>query len=64
VLPQDHSLARLLAHWDRGKFARPLEEWRRIFSELFEPILFKPYVLSSMGMALWNMVYFKGRSKV
>jgi SAM-dependent methyltransferase len=63
VLPEKRSVARLLAHWDRGKFARPLEEWRGIFSRLFEPILFEPYVLTGMGATLWNMVYFKGRAR-
>jgi SAM-dependent methyltransferase len=64
VLPADRSIARLLAHWDRGKFARPLQEWRKLFGELFEPILFEPYVLTGVGAALWSMVYFKGKSKI
>ncbi len=63
VLPEKPSIARLLARWDRGKFARPLEEWRRLFEELFEPVVFEPYRLTSMGATLWNMVYFKGRSR-
>lgn len=62
VLPERPSLARLLARWDRGKFARPLPEWRTIFNEFFEPVLFCPYSLS-MGPDLWNMVYFKGRKR-
>jgi SAM-dependent methyltransferase len=63
VLPEKRSIARLLAQWDRGKFARPLPEWRRIFNELFEPVLFFPYSLT-MGPNLWNMVYFKGKARV
>ena len=39
VLPEKRSIARLLARWDRGKFARPLEEWQSLFegfsSQLF-----------------------------
>jgi hypothetical protein len=62
VLPDNRSVARLLARWDRGKFARPLDEWRRIFGVLFEPVLFEPYRLTGMGMTLWNMVYFKGKA--
>jgi SAM-dependent methyltransferase len=62
VLPHDRSLARLLARWDRGKFARPLPQWRAIFSDLFEPVLFFPYSIG-MGATLWNMVYFKGRAR-
>jgi SAM-dependent methyltransferase len=62
VLPEKPSIARLLARWDRGKFARPLEEWRLLFEGLFEPVVFEPYRLTGMGATLWNMVYFKGRS--
>jgi SAM-dependent methyltransferase len=63
ALPQGLSVSRALAHADRGKFARPLGEWRKIFCDLFEPILFEPYPLEWMGVTLWNMVYFKGRNK-
>jgi len=62
VLPEKLSIARLLARWDRGKFARPLKEWQRLFEGLFEPVVFEPYRLTGMGTTLWNMVYFKGRS--
>ncbi len=62
VLPQDRSVARLLARWDRGKFARPLAEWKGIFGGLFEQVVFEPYLLTGGGATLWNMVYFKGRS--
>jgi len=62
VLPEEHySIARLLARWDRGKFARPIEEWKAIFGELFEQVVFEPYPLTGGGATLWNMVYFKGR---
>lgn len=61
VLPEQPSIARALAHWDRGKFARPLEEWRDLFEGLFEPVVFEPYRLTGLGATLWNMVYFKGR---
>ncbi len=61
VLPPYPSIARQLAHWDRGKFARPLNEWQEIFESLFEPVIFEPYRLTALGATLWNMVYFKGR---
>lgn len=61
VLPEHSSIARLLARWDRGDFPRPLEEWQRLFTARFEPVVFEPYTLSSVGVPLWNMVYFKGR---
>jgi len=63
VLPKDRALARLLARWDRGKFSRPLEEWRELFTGIFEPVVFEPFVLTSLGLALWEVVYFKGRTK-
>jgi SAM-dependent methyltransferase len=63
ALPQHRSVARLLARWDRGKFARPLAEWKGIFGRLFEPVVFEPYVLTGGGATLWNMVYFKGRCR-
>ena len=63
VLPEQASAARLLARLDRGKFPRPLEVWRQIFGEVFEPVIFEPYDLSACGVALWKMVYFKGRAK-
>jgi len=63
VLPKDRALARLLAHWDRGKFYRPLEEWGEIFTGIFEPVVFEPFVLTGLGLTLWEMVYFKGRPK-
>ena len=63
VLPEKPSTARLLARWDRGKFARPLEQWQGLFEELFEPVVFEPYRLIGMGATLWHMVYFKGRSR-
>jgi SAM-dependent methyltransferase len=63
VLPEGTSIARLLARWDRGKFARPLAEWQRIFEEIFEPVVLEPYCLTGMGITLWNMVYLKGRAR-
>jgi len=63
VLPEELSAARILARIDRGDFPRPLEEWRTMFSQCFEPVLFEPYPLRAFGTTLWNMVYFKGRKK-
>jgi SAM-dependent methyltransferase len=63
VLPEGRSVDRLLARWDRGKYARPLGEWQAIFSQVFEPVIFQPYPLTAMGVVLWNMVYFKGLSQ-
>ncbi len=63
VLPARPSVARLLARLDRGEFPRPLEDWKRIFSETFETVVFEPYALKGLGATLWQMVYFKGRGK-
>jgi trans-aconitate methyltransferase len=63
VLPEKPSIARLLARWDRGKFARPPEEWQRLFDGLFEPVVYEQYPLTGMGITLWNMVYCKGRAR-
>ena len=61
VLPQRRSAALLLARWDRGDFPRRLDDWYAMFTERFDPVVFEPYALSALGVALWHMVYFKGR---
>jgi SAM-dependent methyltransferase len=63
VLPESASVARFLAHLDRGEFSRPLEEWRRMFADSFDSVIFEPYDLTAFGVPLWKMVYFKGRKK-
>jgi SAM-dependent methyltransferase len=63
VLPQRPSPARFLARRDRGLYPRALEDWRRLFTESFEPVLFEPYPLTLFGITLWEMVYFKGRRR-
>lgn len=63
VMPEGSGLARALARSDRGDYARPLGEWRQIFSEFFEPVVFEPYPLRAFGATLWNMVYCKGKRR-
>lgn len=63
VKPAGRSIASLLARWDRGDFPRPLEEWHELFEEHFEPEVFKSYPLPASGLTLWQMVYFKGRTR-
>jgi SAM-dependent methyltransferase len=63
VLPEGRSLPRWLATHDRGKFARPLEAWRELFSALFRVEVFEPYGLGLFGVPLWNMIYCRGRAK-
>jgi SAM-dependent methyltransferase len=63
VLPERPSVARQLARWDRGEYARPLPAWRRLFEASLEAVEFKPYRLTALGVTLWSMIYCKGRSR-
>jgi SAM-dependent methyltransferase len=63
VLPARPSVGRLLARLDRGDHARPLDSWRALVEESFEPVHVEPYALTGMGVALWNMVYIKARRR-
>ncbi len=63
VLPERTSVARCLARLDRGQYPRPLDDWRSLLSEVFRPALCQTYVLDGLGVALWNMVYFKGQPR-
>jgi SAM-dependent methyltransferase len=65
-LPARPSIAKLLARLDRGNYPRPLDSWRQLLAESFEPLVFERYPLTLPGPArltLWNMVYFKGRPR-
>ena len=63
VLPPGRGAARVLARWDRGDYPRPLDEWRALFTERFEPVVFEPYPLKALRVTLWHMLYFKGRAR-
>jgi SAM-dependent methyltransferase len=63
VLPDRPSIATVLARADRGDHPRPLDAWRSLFTEVFEPVVFEPYPLGAAGLTLWSMVYFKGRAR-
>jgi SAM-dependent methyltransferase len=62
VLPARRSIARLLARLDRGAYARPLDAWRTLLAAHFEPVVFEPYELGTLGVTVLHMVYFKGRA--
>jgi len=62
ALPGDRSVAQLLATWDRGKYVRPMESWRKLFQQHMDIVLFEPYRIKLAGATLWNMVYCKGRA--
>jgi SAM-dependent methyltransferase len=61
--PGDHSIAQFLADWDRGKFTRPLAEWREIFSQHLEIDIFEPFPVGLLGKPLWHFVYCRGKAK-
>ena len=63
VMPDRPGLPRLLAVWDRGDYPRPLGQWRELFAEAFDPVLFEPYSLGALQVPIWSMVYFKGKRK-
>jgi len=63
VMPKQGFLPRRLSLLDRGKYVRPLQEWKEIFSEAFEPVVFEPFWLTRMGINFWQMVYFKGKAR-
>jgi len=63
VLPEDRSTSQFLARADRGKFVRPLGEWRKLFEDHLEIAVFEPYPMRLAGTTLWNMVYCKAKAK-
>jgi len=60
ILPERRSVARSIALGDRGEFPRPLAEWRRLFSQVFEVQVFEPFKLRSLGVTFWHLIYFRG----
>lgn len=60
VLPEERGIPKWLAVSDRGDYPRRLEQWRGLFSEIFEPKDFGPFFVSTWGVKLWKLVYFKG----
>jgi SAM-dependent methyltransferase len=57
------NLCRVLANADRGNYYRPVEDWKEIFFEHFEPVVFEPFSQRHAGTTLYEMCYFKGRVK-
>jgi hypothetical protein len=50
-----------LAKADRGQYTRPFEEWQRLLSAHFRPVVCDPHPIKAFGFTLWDMIYFKGR---
>ena len=63
VLPARVSVAWVLGKLDRGDYPRPLEHWRALVRERFEPEVEEPYRLRAGPLTLWNMIYFKLRPR-
>lgn len=63
VLPARASAGRVLARLDRGRFARPVETWRTLFTEHLREEHFEPYAFGFPFVPLWQMVYFVGVPK-
>ena len=61
VMPPRRGLSLLLARWDRGNFARPIDEWKAIFNCHLKTVVFEPFPVRHLGQTLMEMVYFKGR---
>jgi len=63
VRPANASAGRVLARLDRGRFARPIEHWRTLFSEHLRVDHFEPYAFGLPFVPLWQMVYVVGVPK-
>lgn len=63
VLPEERGIARALARMDRGDFARPETEWRRLLRAGYDEVVFERYPLRLLGATLWNMFYFQGKPR-
>lgn len=62
VLPPRAGIARFLARHDRGAYPRSLPAWEALFQRHFATVRFQPYLLGCLGLTLWQMVYFEGRT--
>jgi SAM-dependent methyltransferase len=63
VLPEQRSIARQLALWDRGDYPRSVESWRNLFEVNFDTVVFEEYQVGAAGLDLWQFVYFKGKGR-
>lgn len=61
VRPSEWGAARLLAHWDRGKYARTVPEWAKLIASELAVQSTQPYPVSLLGLPLWHMVYVMAR---
>jgi hypothetical protein len=59
VMPKGLSIPWLMATLDRGRFARPVDDWYDLLSSRLLPVSFEPYTYGG----LWSMAYFQGASR-
>lgn len=64
VLPSKMSLARRLAVWDRGKFARSMDDWIQLIRRSFDLLTVEQFTIGVLGFALWHMFHMKARPRV
>ena len=64
VLPTKISLPYVLARADRGDYVRSIDEWRQIFNQYFDEVVFEPFDVPICKVVCWKMVYFKGKAKI
>ena len=60
VRPPQMSLARMMARLDRGRYARLLDDWLRLFKGHLAPVSIEPYTYAG---GLWSMIYFQGKAR-
>ena len=58
--PERGSLIGIMALLDRGRYARRVPEWRKLFEECFEPLSVEPHTFKA---GLWAQFYFRGRPR-
>jgi cyclopropane fatty-acyl-phospholipid synthase-like methyltransferase len=63
IKPDNPSIAQFIANWDRGKYARSLQEWQTIFKQHLDIMIFEPYTVKALGTTLWNMIYCKAKAR-
>lgn len=45
------------------RLSAPLDEWRALFTESFDEVIFEPFPVGRLGVTFFEMVYFKGKAR-
>ena len=62
VVPRRGAAARLLASMDRGDYPRTRAKLEALLSQRFRPEVIEGYSINVLGLPLWHMIYFRGRT--